>query len=113
MRTTVLILAAALTGCASQSTPAPRAEATLVPRALPTAPSAVALAFTPPIAADLDDLGLDRDGRQTVAYAGYERQVVSTTYTRQDDRQRSIRGGYDQSFFERRSISTTVTVRGN
>lgn len=108
----VLILAAlTIVGCASK--PAPEAQAAPTRRPLPPAPSAVALAFTPTYAADADELGLDRDGRQTVAYAGYEQKVLDVTYTRQDDRQRSGRNGHDQSYFERRSVSTSITVRGN
>lgn len=98
-------LALGLVGCASR--PAATANPPRVAR--PPAPSAPALAFTPRVANE--DLDLGRDGRQTVAYAGYESQVMSVTYTRQDDRQRWGRYG-DQSQFERRSVSTTVTVRG-
>ena len=98
-----------LIGCASRVTPA--AETSARHHELrPPGPSAAALAFTPRLADD--DVNLDREGRQTVAYAGYEQQVLSVTYTRQDDQQRWNANGRDQSEFERRSISTTVTVRG-
>lgn len=107
---TIVILALLIdtVGCASKPAVVER------PRPLvPPQPASVSLAFTPTVARDVGALDLDREGRQTVAYAGYERQVESVTYTVQDDRQRSNRFGTDQSTFERRSVSTTVTVRGN
>ena len=103
-------LGLSVVGCASR--PAPVAPAIAHRAMRPPAPSTAALAFTPAIADEAEDLDLSRDGRQTVAYAGYEQQVSSVTYTRQDDRQRWGRYG-DQSMFERRSVSTTVTVRGH
>lgn len=100
----ILVLAALTVGCASQS----ERSAAVHPE-LMLADSAPALAFTPSCAAGIPIL--DRSERQTVAYAGYESQIVSETYTRQDDRQRWNRFGGDDGSFERRSISTTVTVR--
>ena len=69
-----------------------------------------ALAFTPPVAREIPQLDLLREGRGPSAYGGVEAVVLSETYVRQDDRQRWNRWG-DNSQFERRSVSTTVTVR--
>jgi hypothetical protein len=49
-------------------------------------------------------------GRGPQAFAGYEETVISETWVRTDDRQRWGRWG-DQSTFERRAVSTTVTVQ--
>jgi hypothetical protein len=102
------LLALTIVGCAREPMRVPAAQ--LMPRAVPV-PATPALAFTPPAARDIaDELDLDRDGRGPYASAGYESQVVSETYVRTDDRQRFDRFGDDGSF-QRRAISTTITVR--
>ena len=104
----LMLLAVVAVGCAREPMRGPAAA--LPPRAVPV-PSTAALAFTPPVAQDVaDELDLDRSGRGMFASAGYESEVVSETYVRTDDRQRSDRFG-DQGYFERRAVSTTVTVR--
>jgi hypothetical protein len=104
--TLILGLAIASAGCTSSGA---RVSAER-DRIAPPPPAAAALAFTPPVTFDGPDLDLSRDGRGPAAISGYEETVVSTTWVRQDDRQRWGRWG-DYSQFERRSISTTVTVR--
>lgn len=83
-------------------------------RAAPSATSA--LAFTPPVARDVGELGLERESRGPVAYAGYESQVFSQTVVYQDDNQmfqQNGRSGFsgDYSRFQRRAVTSSVTVR--
>lgn len=109
----LMLLAAVLIGCetprAGQADDATPREASWPVRPPPRA--SAALAFTPPVAYAADDMFyLDRAGRGPGAYAGYEQTVVSETWVRTDDRQRWGRWG-DQSTFERRAVSTTVTVQ--
>jgi hypothetical protein len=102
------LLALAIIGCARKPMRVP--ELKLPPRPVPQ-PALAALAFTPSVARDVaDDVYLDRQGRGSYASAGFESLVVSETYVRQDDRMRMDRFG-DSGTFERRAISTTVTVR--
>ena len=102
------LLALAIIGCAREPMAAPSQP--LMPRSVP-APSTPALAFTPPVAMDIaEDLYLDRSDRGTFASAGYESEVVSETFVRTDDRQRFDQYG-NQGHYERRAVSTTVTVR--
>jgi hypothetical protein len=101
------MVALTLVGCAREPMRAPAAQ--LMPRSVP-APSTAALAFTPPAARGVaDELYLDREGRGAYAAAGFESQVLSETYVRTDDRQRYDQFGNNGSF-ERRAISTTVTI---
>ncbi len=69
-----------LLGCAARSATAPtsagRAEAV----------SATALAFDPPITADVSMLSLDRTDRGPVAFLGFENPVTTYFYLRVDDR---------------------------
>ena len=107
-RTMLPLLALAIIGCAREPMRVPTSK--LPSRPVPLTPTP-ALAFTPPAAIDVaDDLDLSREGRGTYASAGYESLVISETYVRQDDRMRMDRFG-DSGTFERRAISTTVTVR--
>ena len=108
MRRPLMILAAMLlAGGCTASRPAPIAQAYV-----PSMPSASALAFTPPVAYDVaDELDLDRDGRRQIAYGGVETVVISESWVQQDDRQRFGRFG-DNSQFERRAVSTRVTISG-
>ena len=116
MRPTIipaLLLAGLTIGCAASTPNAPLAAS--APRRLPPSPASPALAFTPAVARDADDLDLGRGDRGPFAYAGFEQNVVSVTYTRTDDDQRYFgrgRLGGDDSDYQRRSISTVVTVRG-
>lgn len=104
----VVLLAVIAVGCAKEPERVPAAA--LPPRPVPL-PSTPALAFTPPVALDIADrLDLDREGRGAYAAAGFESQVLSETYVRTDDRQRYDRFG-DEGHYERRAVSTTVTVR--
>jgi hypothetical protein len=73
-------------------------------------PGAAALVYTPPAAVDERELGLSREGRGLYALGGVEQTIIDTTYIYQDDRQRFDRFG-DWSRFERRAVSTSVTVR--
>ena len=108
-----ILVAALAVGCASA--PAPRAL-TAPSLVRPPAPASPSLAFTPAVARDVD-VDLDRDDRRTVAYAGFESNVESITYTYTDDDQRYDSrghgrfGGGDDSRYERRSVSASVTVR--
>jgi hypothetical protein len=73
-------------------------------------PGAAALVYTPPVAMNHNDLDLSREGRGLYALGGVETTIIDTTYVYQDDRQRYDQWG-DWSRFERRSVSTSVTVR--
>jgi hypothetical protein len=55
-------------------------------------------------------MDLSRESRGPYALGGVETTIVDTTYVYQDDRQRYDNWG-DWSRFERRSVSTSVTVR--
>jgi hypothetical protein len=102
------LVALVMVGCAREPMRVPTAQ--LQPRPVPAPPTA-ALAFTPMIARDIaDEIDLSRDNRGAFASAGFENTVVSETYVRQDDRMRMDRFG-DDGTFERRAISTTITVR--
>lgn len=102
------LVALALVGCAREPMRVPTAQLQPRPVPLPPAPS---LAFTPAVARDVaDQIDLSRDNRGAFASAGFENTVVSETWVRQDDRMRMDRFG-DDGTFERRAISTTVTVR--
>lgn len=106
MRIALPILAAMmLVGC--QAKPEPQVETSRQPAFLP---ASAALAFTPPVAMDEDYLDLSRDGRGGYAVGGFETTIIEETYVRQDDRMRQSQwGGWSQ--FERRSVSTSVTIR--
>src|SRR4051812_39773393 len=101
------LMIAGVVGCTTE----PHGDRVATPPVERPLPASASLAFTPPIARDLpDDPDLARDGRGVGVINGYEAVVVSETWTRQDDRYRFDRYG-NQSQFERRSVSTTVTVR--
>lgn len=103
MRFLLAILALVSTiGC--QSEPRPAAREPLYH------PGSAALVYTPPVAVDEADLDLSRAVRGPYAAGGVESTIIDTTYVYQDDRQRYDRWG-DWSRFERRAVSTTVTVR--
>ena len=106
-----LLLATLGLGCATDRSATADDRPIAPARVVVPGPATASLAFTPDVALDVEPLDLDRDGRRQFAYAGYESTIVSATYTRVDDRQRYNRFG-DDSQYERRSISTTVTVRG-
>lgn len=97
-----LLLAA---GC--ESRPAPVVESRREPA---FQPGAAALVYTPAVALRDEDLDLSRDGRDMYALAGVESTIIDTTWVVQDDRQRYDKHG-DWSRFERRAVSTRVTVR--
>lgn len=73
-------------------------------------PGSAALVYTPPVAIGEEELDLSRDSRGGYALGGVETTIVDTTYVYQDDRQRYDKWG-DWSRFERRAVSTSVTVR--
>lgn len=91
-----------LVGC--QSKPVPVAREPLFQ------PGAAALVYTPPMAMGVEELDLSRDGRSLYAVGGVEMTIIDTTYVYQDDRQNYDHWG-DWSRFERRAVSTSVTVR--
>ncbi len=73
-------------------------------------PGSAALVYTPPAARGTEDLDLSREGRGMYALGGVETTIIDTTYVYQDDRQRYDQWG-DWSRFERRAVSTSVTIR--
>jgi hypothetical protein len=103
------ILAALLLGGCASAQPKPIVVNTL-PAYRPARASA--LAFDPPATAGHAPLDLDREGRSSEAFVGYDSLTATFSYLRTDDRQ-FIQGG-DQGgrgdFYERRAISTKIGV---
>src|SRR4051812_24005658 len=106
MRSLLLILSSVLViGCQS------RPEPVISDRREPVfQPGAAALVYTPPVAMAESELDLSRDGRGVYAMGGVETTIIDTSFVYQDDRQRYDKWG-DWSRFERRAVSTSVTVR--
>ena len=108
MRSLLLILGLALTGCVSSAPPAETAER---PFGLAYDPSAAAaLAFDPPLAMNVPMPDFSRDGRALEAFAGYEDQVTTFSYTHQRD-EIQVRGEFGD--FTRRAYTdrSSVTTR--
>lgn len=95
MRWGVLLSIALTTGCAArQQRPPADTGFTYAETAAPV------LAFRPPVAIGEVELELPREGRQPVAFGGYQETSISYSYTRLDDRQTFDVGGR----FQRRAI---------
>ena len=106
MRKTLAIFGMFLAvGCQAQ-----RESSANAPRDRVFAPGAAALVYTPPMAVGENELDMSREGRGLYAMGGVETTIIDTTYVYQDDRQRYDKWG-DWSRFERRAVSTSVTVR--
>ena len=105
MRSLLLILGLALTGCATTSPPPETAER---PFGLQYDPSAsAALAFDPPIAMNVVMPDFSRDGRAMEAFAGYEQQITTFGYTHQRDEVR-VQGAY--GYFDRQAYTDRTSV---
>ncbi|MFT3786562.1 MAG: hypothetical protein QM770_10395 [Tepidisphaeraceae bacterium] len=110
MRSVVAIIFVGLSttiGCQSAPSPAPASRA--------VRPASAALAFTPPVTMANPPLDLAREDRADVAYVGYDSPTITYSWVHQDDRFRFTNGGgsgWDvPSYFERRSVSTTIGTR--
>ncbi|MGC4031453.1 MAG: hypothetical protein QM754_06915 [Tepidisphaeraceae bacterium] len=99
----VSMLAVVSVGCASHSD---KPEAAQLPREYQPS-SASALAFEPPVAIGQPMPSFDRDGRSIAAFAGYEEQVTTYSYTHQRD---EIRVYNDFGSLERRAFSDRTTI---
>jgi hypothetical protein len=102
----LFILLVGLVGCTASH----RAESVAVPPLSPALEtyaqpaSASALVFDPPVARNLPELNLAREGREPEAFWGYDSGTTTSYYLRTDDRQ------FDDSWngVHRRAISERV-----
>lgn len=101
----VSLFAVATVGCAGSSDKTNVAEVPPVREYEPS--SASALAFDPPLAMGQPLPSFDRDGRSVAAFAGYEEQVTTFSYTHQRD---EIRVYNDFGSLERRAFSDRTTI---
>ncbi len=106
MRRIVMILGLALAGCAATK---PADQADRPERSGPpyTPAAAAALAFDPPLAMGLPLPDFSRDGRAPEAFAGYEDQITTYSYTRQRD---EIRVRTDFGELDRRAYTDRVSI---
>ena len=105
----IVVLALAAAGCSTSSDP--QVERPVPTNAYVYAPSAsAALAFDPPIIIGQAMPSFGRDGRSPEAFAGYEEQVTTYSYTHQRD---EIRVQNDHGSLNRRAYTdrTSVTTR--
>jgi hypothetical protein len=106
----IIVIALLAVGCSSESRDrSAKAQEPLPVLAVYKAAPSSALAFDPPVAANLPPQDLDRETRAPGAFIGYDQGIATFYYVRTDDRQFNGFGG-NQLQYERRAISTKVGV---
>jgi hypothetical protein len=114
----LLIVLTGLVGCASSSRPAggqtascPTGAATACTLAAEPAAyteSASALVFDPPVSRGMPPMDLSRDGRQPMAFGGFQQATTSFMYSRTADRQSTdFSDSYNRCTFVE-TVGTTV-----